>query len=186
MELKDVRAIHVPRKNRNRIGRGPGSGWGVTAGRGYKGQGKRTGKRRRLRFEGGQMPLYRRLPKKGFGNSAFKVSYFVVNVGQLEDTFPAGTRVDMAAIQAAGLAPKKATLLKVLGFGEIKKALTVACHGLSGGAKTKIEGAKGTVELIPLPGAKKAEASAKPAGAPKAPKPPKPPAPPAPKAGDTK
>lgn len=152
MDLKDVHAIHVPRKDRNRIGRGPGSGWGVTAGRGYKGQGKRTGKKRRLRFEGGQMPIYRRLPKKGFGNSAFKVSYYVVNVGQLDEAFPAGARVDMAAIQAAGLAPKKAALLKVLGFGAIGKPLTVVCHAASAGARTKVEGAQGKVELLPMHG----------------------------------
>jgi large subunit ribosomal protein L15 len=148
MELKDVRSIRIPRKNRNRIGRGPGSGWGVTAGRGYKGQGKRTGKKRRLRFEGGQMPIYRRLPKKGFRNASFKVSYHVVNVGQLEEAFPAGARVDLDALKAAGLAPKKARLLKVLGFGEISKALTVVCHGASGGARTKVEGAKGKVEVL--------------------------------------
>jgi large subunit ribosomal protein L15 len=148
MELKDVRKIRIPRKNRNRIGRGPGSGWGVTAGRGYKGQGKRTGKKRRLRFEGGQMPIYRRLPKKGFRNAAFKVTYHVVNVGQLEEAFPAGARVDLDALKAAGLAPKKAKMLKVLGFGEITKALTVVCHGASAGARTKVEGSKGKVEVL--------------------------------------
>ena len=150
MELNDVRTIRVPRKNRNRIGRGPGSGWGVTAGRGYKGQGKRTGKRRRMRFEGGQMPLYRRLPKKGFSNAAFSLSYHVVNVGELEAGFAAGSTVDLAAIQALGLAPKKARYLKVLGFGKVSKALTVRCHAASGGARQKLEGAKGTLELLPV------------------------------------
>lgn len=150
MELKDVHAIRVPRKNRNRIGRGPGSGWGVTAGRGYKGDGKRTGKKRRLRFEGGQMPLYRRLPKKGFANHVFKMAYHVVNVGQLDAEFGAGARIDMDALKAAGLAPKKARYLKVLGFGETKKALTVRCHATSGGAKEKIEAAQGKVELQPV------------------------------------
>jgi len=149
MELNDVNAIRVPRKNRNRIGRGPGSGWGVTAGRGYKGQGKRTGTRRRLRFEGGQMPLYRRLPKKGFANHAFKLRYHVVNVGELEASFAAGATVDLAAIQGLGLAPKKAKYLKILGFGSLAKALSVRCHGVSGGAKEKIEGAKGTLEILP-------------------------------------
>lgn len=150
MELKDVRAIWVPRKDRNRIGRGPGSGWGVTAGRGYKGDGKRTGKKRRLRFEGGQMPLYRRLPKKGFANHAFKMAYHVVNVGQLDTAFAAGAVVDMDALKAAGLAPKKARYLKVLGFGATSKALTVRCHATSGGAQQKIEAAKGKVELQPV------------------------------------
>lgn len=148
MQLNDVRRIRVPRKDRNRIGRGPGSGWGVTAGRGYKGQGKRTGKKRRLRFEGGQMALYRRLPKKGFGNHAFRMSYHVVNVGQLEAAFAAGETVDLAAIQAKGLAPKKAKYLKILGFGKVSKPLAVRCHGVSGGAREKVEGAKGTLEVL--------------------------------------
>jgi large subunit ribosomal protein L15 len=150
MQLTDVRRIRVPRKNRNRIGRGPGSGWGVTAGRGYKGQGKRTGKKRRLRFEGGQMPLYRRLPKKGFTNAEFSMEYHVVNVGELESSFASGAQVDLAAIQALGLAPKKAKFLKVLGFGEVKKALKLRCHAVSGGARSKVEGAKGSIELLPI------------------------------------
>jgi large subunit ribosomal protein L15 len=150
MQLNDVRRIRVPRKNRNRIGRGPGSGWGVTAGRGYKGQGKRTGTRRRLRFEGGQMALYRRLPKKGFRNHAFRVRYHVVNVGQIDAAFAAGETVDLATIQAKGLAPKKAKYLKILGFGRLGKAVTVRCHGVSGGAKEKVEGAKGTLEVLTI------------------------------------
>lgn len=150
MQLNDVRRIRVPRKNRNRIGRGSGSGWGVTAGRGYKGQGKRTGKKRRLRFEGGQMALYRRLPKKGFRNHAFRVGYHVVNVGQLEAAFAAGETVDLATIQAKGLAPKKAKYLKILGFGQVSKALNVRCHGVSGGAKGKVEAAKGSLEVLAI------------------------------------
>ncbi len=150
MELNDVRTIRVPRKNRNRIGRGPGSGWGVTAGRGYKGQGKRTGTKRRLRFEGGQMPLYRRLPKKGFANHAFKLRYHVVNVAELEIAFASGATVDLAAIQGLGLAPKKAKYLKLLGFGSLTRALNVRCHAVSGGAKEKIEGAKGSVAILPV------------------------------------
>lgn len=168
MELKDVRTIRVPRKNRNRIGRGPGSGWGVTAGRGYKGQGKRTGKKRRLRFEGGQMALYRRLPKKGFRNHAFKLSYYAVNVGQLDAVFADGARVDLDALKAAGLAPKKAQMLKILGFGEVKKTLTLVCHGASAGARTKVEAAKGKVELLPVRVTYRAKGEARPpkAGAP--------------------
>jgi len=150
MDLKDVRTIRVPRKNRNRIGRGPGSGWGVTAGRGYNGQGKRTGTRRRLRFEGGQMPLYRRLPKKGFANHAFKLRYHVVNVGELEAVFASGATVDLAAIQGLGLAPKKAKYLKLLGFGSLTRALSVRCHAVSGGAKEKIEAAQGTLAIVPV------------------------------------
>jgi large subunit ribosomal protein L15 len=150
MDLSDVRRIRVPRKARKRVGRGPGSGWGVTSGRGNKGQGSRTGTKSRLRFEGGQMPLYRRLPKKGFGNSRFRVEYHVVNVGDLERAFPAGAVVDMEALKAAGLAPKKAKYLKILGFGEAKKALSIRAHGASAGAKQKVESSGGTLELLPV------------------------------------
>ena len=150
MDLSDVRRIRVPRKDPKRIGRGPGSGWGVTAGRGTKGQHSRTGEGRRLRFEGGQMPLYRRLPKKGFGNSRFRVEYHVVNVGDLDRAFPVGAVVDLDALKASGLAPKKARFLKVLGFGETKKALSIRAHGASAGARGKVEAAGGTVEILPV------------------------------------
>lgn len=96
------------------------------------------------------MPLYRRLPKKGFTNASFQLSYHVVNVGELETAFGPGGRVDLAAIQELGLAPKKARYLKILGFGELAKALKVSCHAVSGGARQKIEGAKGAVELLPV------------------------------------
>jgi large subunit ribosomal protein L15 len=148
MNLSDVCQIKVHRKKRKRVGRGQGSGWGTTSGRGNKGAGSRTGTKDRLRFEGGQMPLYRRLPKKGFTNAPFKVAYHVVNVGDLEAAFSGGAVVDLAAVKAVGFAPKNATYLKVLGFGELKKSLTVKAHGLSAGARAKIEGAKGTVEIV--------------------------------------
>ena len=90
MKLTDVRKIQVDRRKRHRVGRGQGSGWGTTSGRGNKGAGQRSGTRFRLRFEGGQMPLYRRLPKKGFTNAPFRLRYHVVNVGDLETRFEAG------------------------------------------------------------------------------------------------
>ena len=96
------------------------------------------------------MPLYRRLPKKGFGNHAFRVTYHVVNVGDLEAAFAGGATVDMETLKAAGLAPKKARWLKILGFGNLAKALVVRCHGVSGGAREKVEAAKGSVEILPI------------------------------------
>jgi large subunit ribosomal protein L15 len=149
MNLSDVAKITVHRKKRHRIGRGQGSGWGTTAGRGNKGQGSRTGSKDRMRFEGGQMPLYRRLPKKGFTNAPFKTVYHVVNVGDLEKRFEAGATVDLAAIQAVGLAPKNARFLKLLGQGDLTKALTIRAHGVSGAARTKVEGAKGALTILP-------------------------------------
>ena len=144
MKLNKIADNPGARQNRKRVGRGIGSGLGKTAGRGGKGQTARKGGAK-PGFEGGQMPIYRRLPKKGFRNAAFKVSYHVVNVGQLEEAFPAGARVDLDALKAAGLDPKKAKMLKVLGFGEITKALTIVCHGASAGARSKVEGVNGQV-----------------------------------------
>ena len=149
MNLSDVRKIRVKRKPRKRIGRGPGSGWGTTAGRGNKGAGQRSGNRIRLRFEGGQMPLYRQLPKKGFTNARFKVTYYAVNVGSLEKAFEACSEVSLETVKATGLAPKKAKFLKILGFGDISKSLTLKVHGISADARKKIEDAGGSVALLP-------------------------------------
>lgn len=148
MDLRDVRKIKVARKKRHRVGRGQGSGWGTTAGRGHKGQGQRSGNVIRLHFEGGQMPIYRRLPKKGFSNSPFKLRYHVVNVGDLEHRCEAGAAVDLEALKAVGLAPKKAKFLKILGWGEVTKALTVSAHAVSEGARRKIEAASGSVSIL--------------------------------------
>ena len=149
MDLKDVKRIKVHRKSRKRVGRGQGSGWGTTSGRGHKGAGQRSGNVKRLHFEGGQMPLYRRLPKKGFSNATFKLRYHVVNVGDLESRFEAGATVDLDTLKAVGLAPKKAKFLKILGWGELTKALSVKAHAVSDGARKKLEAAPGSVELIP-------------------------------------
>jgi large subunit ribosomal protein L15 len=149
MDLKSVKQIKVKRKSRRRVGRGQGSGWGTTSGRGHKGAGQRSGNVTRLHFEGGQMPLHRRLPKKGFSNAEFKLRYHVVNVGDLENRCEAGARVDLEALKAVGLAPKKAKHLKILGWGEVTKPLHVTAHAVSDGAKKKLEAASGSVELIP-------------------------------------
>ncbi len=149
MNLSDVNKIKVKRKKRHRVGRGQGSGWGTTSGRGHKGAGQRSGTRFRLQFEGGQMPLYRRLPKKGFTNAKFKVTYHAVNVGDLEKVFEAGDEVNLDIVKSRGLAPKKAKFFKVLGYGDLTKKLVITAHGVSAGAKTKIEEAGGSVELLP-------------------------------------
>ena len=136
-------------KRSQRKGRGESSGRGKTSGRGNKGAGQRSGTRFRLRFEGGQMPLYRRLPKKGFTNAPFRLRYHVVNVGDLETRFEAGAVCDLPALKAAGLAPKKAKHLKILGWGESTKALVVRAHAVSDGARKKLEAAGSTIEVIP-------------------------------------
>ena len=149
MNLDDVRRIKVKRQKRRRVGRGQGSGWGTTSGRGHKGAGARSGNRIRLHFEGGQMPIHRRLPKKGFTNAPFKLTYHVVNVGDLEKICEAGATVDLDALKAVGFAPKKAKFLKILGWGEISKSLKVTAHAVSAGARKKIEDASGSIELVP-------------------------------------
>ena len=148
MNLEDVYAIRVPRKARRRVGRGWGSGIGKTSGRGEKGQGRRSGTVVRLRFEGGQMPLYRRLPKKGFSNHPFRVRFEGVNVQALEAAFPAGSTVDLEALRGARLVPKNATLWKLLGDGKLEKALTIKANAVSAGARLKVEKAGGSIEVL--------------------------------------
>jgi large subunit ribosomal protein L15 len=151
MNLRDVYSIRVPRTERRRLGRGWGSGIGKTSGRGEKGAGRRSGTKFRMRFEGGQMPLYRRLPKKGFTNHAFRVRFEGVNVGDLEHAFEAGKTVDLDALRAALLVPKTATLWKLLGDGSLTKAMTIKCDAASKGAKEKVEKAGGHLELVAGP-----------------------------------
>jgi large subunit ribosomal protein L15 len=135
------------RHRRKRVGRGPGSGWNKTSGRGEKGQGKRSpGRETALHFEGGQMPLMRRVPKRGFHNPG-RTEHQVVNVGALS-AFGDGARVDAAALAARGLVPRGAGRVKILGEGEAPRKLTVVVHGVSAGARRKIEEAGGNVELV--------------------------------------
>ena len=130
---------------RKRVGRGPGSGHGKTAGRGYKGQKSRTGYRHQRGFEGGQMPLHRRVPKRGFTN-IFRVEYDVVNISDL-DRFEAGSSVTPQALAEKRLS-RKSRPVKILGDGEIKKALTVSAHKFSASAKARIEAAGGRCEVL--------------------------------------
>ena len=131
-------------RERKRVGRGQGSGRGRTATRGHKGAKSRSGYGTRPGFEGGQMPLQRRLPKRGF-NNIFRKEYTIVHVSDLE-VFDAGSRVDREALIQVGLIDKRTTLIKVLANGELSKSLTVAVDKISQGARTKIESAGGTVE----------------------------------------
>lgn len=135
-------------KKKKRVGRGPGSGLGKTAGRGHKGQHARAGAGPHPRFEGGQMPLQRRLPKRGFTN-LFRQEYHVVNVRDLQ-AFSAGSVVDVETLALRGLAPSNLNNagVKVLGDGEINVALTVRAHRFSAAAREKIEAAGGTAEVI--------------------------------------
>jgi len=144
MNLADVRSAFIPRKKPKRLGRGLGTGTGKTAGRGHKGQKARAGGQVRPGFEGGQMPLFRRLPKRGFSNARFRTSYAIVNVGQLEAVFPDGATVDAAAIRGAHLVNDRTGPIKVLGGGDLKKRLTVTANRFSESAKQKIEAAGGT------------------------------------------
>ena len=147
MNLDDVKAVPTARKYARRVGRGVGSGRGKTAGRGFKGQKSRSGSSRKLGFAGGQMPLYRRLPKRGFSNQPFKVVYVVINVGDLKD-FKANAEVGLAELKSAGLIPRNTKLLKVLGEGELKHALKVKAHKFSAKAKEAIAKAGGAAEEI--------------------------------------
>ena len=136
------------KKNPKRVGRGPGSGLGKTSGRGMQGQKSRSGGGIARGFEGGQMPLHRRLPKRGFKNP-FRKEWAHVNVGSL-DVFENGAVVDIEALMGRGLIKKVAHGVKILGKGEIKKKLTVRAHAISAGALSKIEKAGGKFEEINL------------------------------------
>ncbi len=131
---------------RKRVGRGEGSGWGKTCGRGTKGAGARSGSKSRPHFEGGQMPMARRLPKFGFYNP-FGTTFAVVNIGQL-DRFDKDTVVNVEALAAVGLIRGLKSEVKVLGEGELKTSLKLQVHAISGSARQKVESAGGSVELI--------------------------------------
>ncbi|MHC4260992.1 MAG: 50S ribosomal protein L15 [Planctomycetota bacterium] len=143
MDIRTVTAKGNKRDLRKRVGRGIGSGVGKTSGRGHKGYGQRSGASRRAGHEGGQMPLYRRVPKRGFKNARFRTDYTIINVGDL-DGFEAGATVDLQAILAAGLTSIETPLLKVLGNGELTKGLTIRAQKFSKSAQEKIQAAGGT------------------------------------------
>jgi large subunit ribosomal protein L15 len=149
MRLEDLRPAPGSTKNRKRLGRGRGSGQGKTSGKGHKGLNARSGGGARPGFEGGQMPLYRRLPKRGFLPYGGKTEFAIVNVGDLSDRFAAGSVVDPDALAGSRLIHKSGRAsVKVLGDGDVAHALTVRAHKVSEGAKQKIEAAGGRVELL--------------------------------------
>jgi large subunit ribosomal protein L15 len=132
---------------KKRLGRGRGSGTGKTSGKGVKGQKARPGHHgARFAFEGGQMPMPRRIPKRGFKNPN-RVEAFPINVAQLEKLFDAGATVDLAALRTKGVVPKLVEKIKILGEGELKKKLTIKAQGVSESARSKIETAGGTIEI---------------------------------------
>ncbi len=146
MDLSNLQAPPGSKKKRKGVGRGDGSGHGKTACRGHKGQGARSGGGTRPGFEGGQMPLKRRLPKRGFHNP-FKTILAVINLGQL-GIFPSGAEVTPAILQDHGLVRGKDRQVKILGDGSLDKPLTIKAHAFSKKAKEKIEALGGTTELI--------------------------------------
>lgn len=147
MKLHELSPANGSTKARKRIGRGAGSGQGKTAGKGHKGQKARAGRGMRPAFEGGQMPLARRIPKRGFVN-IFRTEMAIVNVAALEKAFEAGETVTIEALVEKGLVKKVLDGVKVLGNGEITKALTVQANAFSESAKQKIEAAGGKTEVI--------------------------------------
>lgn len=151
MDLRTVTKKGTKHEHVFRVGRGIGSGLGKTCGRGHKGWGQRSGARRRPGYEGGQMPIYRRVPKRGFTNARFRTDYTIINVEQLE-AFESGAVVDLAAVLAKGLTNPEAPLLKVLGDGALTKALTVRAQKFSKSAGEKVRAAGGQVVLIDAQG----------------------------------
>jgi len=149
MRLEDLRPAPGATRRRKRIGRGPGSGSGKTSGKGHKGLNARSGGGSRVGFEGGQMPLYRRLPKRGFLPHGTKVEFALVKVKDLSARFPAGSVVDPAALVEAGLIKRSGRhAVKILGDGLIEHALTVKTHRISESARQKLEAAGGRVEVL--------------------------------------
>ena len=147
MNLSDIKAIQSKRKYKKRVGRGRGSGMGKTSCRGGKGATARSGNETSVQFEGGQTPLYRRLPKRGFNNALFKKRYAIVNINDFAG-FEKGTKVDIDKLKEAGIIKKVLDGVKVLGVGELKNSLTVIAHKFSKSAIKKINAAGGEVKVI--------------------------------------
>jgi large subunit ribosomal protein L15 len=150
MQLHDVHKGVHRRKLRKRVGRGTGSGHGKTSSKGHKGHASRQGFKLNQNFEGGQMPLARRVPKRGFFNGAFKKEYAIINLEDLEASFEAGTVVDEAALRSRGLVKGyNFDGIKILGDGEVKKALEVHATKFSGSARAKLAAAGGKGVEVP-------------------------------------
>ncbi len=147
MDLSNLRPAKGATHGKKRVGRGQGSGNGKTAGRGHKGAQSRSGYKRKRGFEGGQMPLHRRVPKRGFHN-IFRDEFAVVNLDTLAEQFDAGSEITVDALREQGLVRKGARKIKVLARGDISKALTVRAHKFSGKAAEKIVAAGGKAEVL--------------------------------------
>src|SRR5262245_17265139 len=147
MRLHDLKPRPGAKHRRKRLGQGESSGHGKTAGRGGKGQTARSGSSIRIGFEGGQMPLIRRIPKRGFNNARFATRYLPVNLEALNQ-FDDGARVDVTALKAAGLANGPGDGIKILGDGDLNKKLTVCAHAFSASARAKIEAKGGACEVV--------------------------------------
>ncbi len=148
MLSNEITAIVGADPKRKRVGRGKGSGQGKTAGRGHKGYGSRAGASTHLANEGGQMPLFRRLPKRGFNNAQFATHYEIVNVSQLERVFNDGTTVGVDELISAGLVDSRQSKIKILGDGELTKKLDVTAHKFSKSAEQKISGCGGSAKVV--------------------------------------
>ena len=157
MRLHDLKPRPGAKHRRKRLGQGESSGHGKTAGRGGKGQTARSGSSIRIGFEGGQMPLIRRIPKRGFNNARHATVYIPVNLESL-NVFEDGARVDFEALRSVGLANGKGAGVKILGTGDVTKKLSVSAHAFSAAAKAKIEAKGGTCEVISVKKAEPAKA----------------------------
>ncbi|MGE3726609.1 MAG: 50S ribosomal protein L15 [Candidatus Sericytochromatia bacterium] len=147
MKLQDL-SRNTKRAKRKRVGRGMGSGMGKTATRGHRGQGQRSGPEKKAGFEGGQMPLYRRLPKKKHFVIPYRSNWAIINVGTLNKLFEAGSTVDFAALAAKSVIDHRADGVRVLGHGELTVALNITASYVTPSAKEKIEAAGGSIQLV--------------------------------------
>ena len=148
MLSNEITSIAGAYKKRKRLGRGKGTGHGKTCGRGHKGCGSRPGSSARPTYEGGQMPLFRRLPKRGFNNYNFARRYEIANVSQLEKSFNDGAVISIEELMAANLIDSAGSRVKILGDGELTKKLDVAAHKFSKSAEQKISNCGGTVKIV--------------------------------------
>ncbi len=154
MELHTLKPADGAKRKPKRVGRGAGSGHGKTSGRGHKGQQARSGYKRKAAFEGGQMPLNRRLPKRGFGHEK-RHPFAEVNIDVLGDRFEDGAEITTSMLQELGIVKKTAGGVKLLGRGELAKRFVIRVNAASESARRKVEAAGGTLEIIPALGAAK-------------------------------
>ena len=157
MNLNELRPAEGSKRERRRVGRGHGTGWGKTAGKGHNGQKQRSGTYVSPIFEGGQMPIIRRVPKRGFSNAIFKKEYTVISLAFLNENFEDGEEVSLETLFNKCLIKKGRDGVKVLGNGELNKKLTVKVHKISKSAKAAVEAKGGTVELVEVKGFERAE-----------------------------